>query len=98
VNAPTGGANRVGSEPYGDGKWGHADLGGNVYEWILDGYQDPYATDACEDCAELTATGDRGFRSGHFAYREWLLRTAFRGFDVPSSRCFVVGVRCARTP
>src|SRR5262249_51625026 len=63
VNPPAGGANRVGSEPYGDGKWGQADLGGNVYEWILDGYADPFSIDPCDDCAELTATSDRGFRS-----------------------------------
>ena len=43
---------RVGSRsPKGDGKWGQADLGGNVLEWTLDyffGYQVP-----CDNCADL---------------------------------------------
>ncbi|HEY5951509.1 MAG TPA: SUMF1/EgtB/PvdO family nonheme iron enzyme, partial [Kofleriaceae bacterium] len=39
VNDPTGGTNRVGSEsPKGDGKWGHSDLAGNVWEWTLDAF------------------------------------------------------------
>jgi formylglycine-generating enzyme required for sulfatase activity len=42
----------VGSKsPKGDGKWGQADLGGNVLEWTLDyffGYQVP-----CDNCADL---------------------------------------------
>ena len=45
-------ARNVGSKsPKGDGKWGQADLGGNVLEWTLDyffGYQVP-----CDNCADL---------------------------------------------
>jgi formylglycine-generating enzyme required for sulfatase activity len=47
------GANDVGSEsPKGDGKWGHADLTGNVAEWILDGEGGDET--GCMDCARLS--------------------------------------------
>src|SRR5439155_1159714 len=43
VKPGTGAVNRVGSEsPNGDGKWGQADLGGNVYEWTLDSHASAY--------------------------------------------------------
>jgi formylglycine-generating enzyme required for sulfatase activity len=42
----------VGSKsPKGDGKWGQADLGGNLLEWTLD-YYGPYQT-PCDNCADL---------------------------------------------
>jgi formylglycine-generating enzyme required for sulfatase activity len=48
------GPNRVGSEsPAGDGKWGQADLTGNVFEWTLD-----WPTSRprrCERCAAATS-------------------------------------------
>src|SRR5262249_53465564 len=40
----------VGSKPNGNGKWGHADLGGNVSEWLLDG--DAVWSTVCHDCAD----------------------------------------------
>jgi formylglycine-generating enzyme required for sulfatase activity len=44
--------NNVGSEsPKGDGKYGQADLAGNVYQWNLDSYG-AYAV-PCQDCTNL---------------------------------------------
>ena len=40
------------ASPEGDGKWGHADLAGNVAEWTLDWFA-PYAR-PCNDCAFLS--------------------------------------------
>ena len=55
VNPPHGAVNRVGTEsPTGDGRWGQADLGGNVWEWTLDWLASPY-TIPCMDCADLDA-------------------------------------------
>ncbi|HEY4240143.1 MAG TPA: formylglycine-generating enzyme family protein [Kofleriaceae bacterium] len=96
--------NRVGSEsPMGDGKWGHADLGGNAAEWVLDWYA-LYAV-PCVDCAAVVqgAATDRVARGGDFEKTEQTLRAASRGVDVgatnpPDTRLRSVGVRCARAP
>lgn len=48
----------------GDGRWDHADLAGNVWEWVLDadaGYSQP-----CTDCADLVESGVRIIRGGSF--------------------------------
>ena len=99
VNSPNGGVNRVGSEsPRGDGKWGHADLAGNLFEWTLD-YWGTYPM-PCDDCAELV---DQGFgksaRSGMFNDPAMYVRGAYRSDPAPpDQRGFNVGARCARRP
>ena len=40
----------VGSRsPAGDGRWGHADLAGNVSEWVLDDFEFVYPTTMCQE-------------------------------------------------
>src|SRR4029453_8029817 len=56
----------VGSKPVGAGRWGHADLAGNVAEWVLDVYRNPYQIDPCIDCAYLNAGSARVARGGSF--------------------------------
>lgn len=41
----------VGRKAAGNGKWGHADLAGGVYEWMLD--RGPVKPKACKDCADV---------------------------------------------
>lgn len=99
-NSCAGGtANRVGSEsPAGDGRWGQADLAGNVWEWLLDTYQQPYASGPCDDCASLTAEPSRSARGGGFTNSQDTVRPSGRGSYDPLTRGYLVGVRCARVP
>jgi formylglycine-generating enzyme required for sulfatase activity len=97
----------VGTKPNGNGKWGHADLMGNVEEWVLDEYPSSvslYAgyTPTCTDCFYLSPTGGinaRVTRGGNFAQdTSWLLASV-RNEESPSSgNNGFVGVRCARAP
>jgi len=97
VSPPDGALNRVGSEsPRGDGRWGQADLAGNVWEWTLDWLVTPYSN-PCNDCAELTAGSGRVFRGGIFNYFSVWLRGGYRGLNSgPTGTDFNIGFRCAR--
>ena len=96
VNGTTGGTNRVGSEsPKGDGKWGHSDLAGNVFEWVLDWYASPYPN-PCSDCANLTPASERVTRGASWNIVSYV-RAAYRAYVTPAFRGFDLGVRCARS-
>ncbi|MBX3217716.1 MAG: SUMF1/EgtB/PvdO family nonheme iron enzyme [Labilithrix sp.] len=41
----------VGRKPLGNGKWGHADLAGGMFEWMLD--EGPIQQGECNDCANV---------------------------------------------
>jgi formylglycine-generating enzyme required for sulfatase activity len=88
----------VGSfSPQGDGRWGHADLVGNVWEWVLDYYVTPLRLKTCTDCADLEAppNGWRTFRGGSFRAPEYLVKGSDRLANEPT-RQFDIGLRCAR--
>ncbi len=86
----------VGSKPLGDGKYGQADLAGNVWEWTLDWSRTPYRLTTCVDCADLQAAANRTFRGGGFPNDQFLQRTSVRLEDTPLDRDYDVGFRCAR--
>jgi formylglycine-generating enzyme len=84
----------VGSKALGDGRWGHADLAGNVSEWTLDYYQEPLLP--CNDCLNTAPTTDRVERGGHYASPADFLLVPFRGYGDSSQIVFERGFRCAR--
>jgi sulfatase modifying factor 1 len=90
----------VGSEPLGNGRWGHADLAGSMSELIFDGYSaDWYTTTrtGCSDCADLSTASYRGFRGGNWASGPYYLRAAHRSFCEPDFHIGVFGFRCSRS-
>ncbi|MFH0903487.1 MAG: formylglycine-generating enzyme family protein [Pseudomonadota bacterium] len=88
----------VGSRsPKGDGKWGHSDLAGSVWEWTLDWYNSTYPT-PCVDCANLVSTANRSIRGGGFSNFGNYLASSYRNYLTPTFRYFIRGGRCARTP
>ena len=88
---------RPGSRPDGRGAFGHADLAGNVYEWVTDRFDPstPYAN-PCNDCANLTNGSNRTMRGGSFINIRALVRTDFRLEYDPDESLGGVGMRCAR--
>lgn len=104
----------VGSlSPKGDGKWGQADLAGNLEEWVLDWYANPYGQVPCVDCANTSGAPPwcsypdapwcndpalyRVMRGGDLAVNESGLLTSYRELTFPDTRNNITGFRCARS-
>jgi len=86
----------VGSKPLGNGRWGHADLAGNLLEWTLDYYGD-YPT-VCANCLNVTPAAYRSMRGGAYSVLEDALFVSFRTALPPSALRSTGGFRCARDP
>jgi formylglycine-generating enzyme required for sulfatase activity len=85
---------RVGSKPAGNGRWGHADLAGNVFEWVFD---TTYPL-VCVDCG--SNVGDSAgnlIRGGAATYSVTAaLRPGSRTSTSSGSHAAIFGARCAR--
>lgn len=82
--------------PTGDARWGHSDLAGGLWEWVLDRWPAPY-TVPCVDCTDLSQpVSIRTNRGGCYGCPADRLRTAWRGQEDPTVRRPDIGWRCAR--
>jgi formylglycine-generating enzyme required for sulfatase activity len=89
----------VGSAPLGNGKWGQADLAGNVWEWNFDWLSQGYLM-SCVDCANLVPSvppSGRSIRGGCFNCTATTLGAYYRNWGYPDRRS-AYGARCARSP
>jgi sulfatase modifying factor 1 len=84
----------VGSKSLGNGRWGQADLAGNVAEWTHDYFGDYPAV--CKDCLNTTAAAERTERGGSYTALGDFLFVSFRGSIEPTATRSFVGFRCAR--
>ncbi|MCL4751971.1 MAG: formylglycine-generating enzyme family protein [Myxococcales bacterium] len=84
----------VGSLSKGAGRYGSMELSGNVWEWVLDTYSNPYPL-PCVNCYATAGSG-RTMRGGSFFGNPATILSSARSFATPESRLFSVGVRCAR--
>jgi len=88
----------VGSDPSGANTWGHDDLAGNAFEWVLD-FWAPYSAAPSTDYFVMAASGATGFRiyrGGSAFATSGYLRAASRTANVPLAGYYDVGFRCAR--
>ncbi len=86
----------VGSKTLGRGRYGQYELSGNVWEWVLDVYTNPYALNPCTDCAVLSGSSARVIRGGSFFGNPGTITASNRNFATPTQRFFSTGLRCAR--
>jgi formylglycine-generating enzyme required for sulfatase activity len=91
-----------GKSPAGDDRWSHADMAGNLLEWVLDWNAPLSQTAVCDDCANLTPSSERAIRGGYWSSSPSEVRAAFvggvsiSGGTIPNRRYIADGLRCAR--
>jgi formylglycine-generating enzyme len=88
---------RAGASALGDGRFGHSDLSGNVFEWVLGYHEDSYAS-PCVDCEALAPTPQKSMRGGSFSASATQATASARAWDAPDTGFDDVGFRCARVP
>ena len=80
----------------GAGPWGHLDLAGLMTEWVFGGGE-AYPS-LCNDCANVRAGSERGFRGGGWVDSATNLRADRRNATQPNFGNYFEGLRCALSP
>jgi formylglycine-generating enzyme len=86
----------VGSLAKGNGRWGQADLAGNVSEWTLDYYYESLPPELCADCLFTTASSERSIRGGSYLMPDFVQVVSNRISAAPVFASTDLGFRCAR--
>ena len=92
-----GAAATVGSYSAGQGRWGHLDLAGNLWEWVFDWYSSNWYSSPSASGADIADTTSASYHVGRGS--SWndsvtYLRASARFTASP----FLPGLRCARNP
>ena len=86
----------VGSYQRGISPYGAYDMGGNVWEWVVDWYGEEYYAQSPERAPQGPDAGiSRVLRGGSMSSDPYRLRTTDRGGLPPSATYIIVGFRCA---
>ncbi len=89
----------VGSYPVGVSSYGVHDMAGNVWEWVVDWYEENYYANSNSANPQGPTSGDdRLMRGGSWYANGFLLRTTNRFWTDPTDSFDTVGIRCARSP
>ncbi len=74
--------------------WGHADMAGNLAEWVFDYNSDSYKL-PCTDCAQTNASPYRARRGGAYSGDSLAVAVIAPDYASPTERATYTGFRCA---
>ena len=93
-----GGTTAVGAySPQGDSPYHVADMAGNVLEWCHSLFK-PYPYAAGDGREDELDEGERMLRGGSFSNNQRLVRSAYRGYNLPDDRYDDYGFRVVVSP
>jgi formylglycine-generating enzyme required for sulfatase activity len=87
---------RVGTKPNGNGRWGHAELGGNIFEMTRD--TDTTMAMTCVNCSRYDDATTRIILGGSYSWDVGYIDTSTRRNTQAIDRWADLGFRCARNP
>jgi formylglycine-generating enzyme required for sulfatase activity len=86
----------VGSKPLGQARFGHRDIAGSLWEWLIDWHTPSYPATVPANYAKIDMGTHRIFRSGSWQGGAQYLPAAYRLAQSPQIFADDYGARCAR--